>query len=93
MKTARARAGNNIDLSACAATVFRPIRAALHFEFFDGIDAGRIQQAEVSAAVHVVGAVKCPVVLREAVAIDREVDLVSASTRSLDTNVEGVTHG
>src|SRR3954469_8469433 len=92
MEFARAGAGHDIYLTASTAPIFRLILTAKDFEFLDGIYAGIVQQAEVAAAIDVVGAVNGPIVLREAAAVDGEIVFVGSATGSLNTNVDGIAH-
>src|SRR5438105_15108648 len=92
MELVRAGTGQHVDLPAGAAAIFRTIGTALHLELFDRVDTGRIQQTEISAPVHVVSAIERPVVLREAITVHGEVDLVGPASRSLNANVKRVAH-
>lgn len=73
---AGSRAGNHVDLTAGAAAILGVILAANHAKFFDGIDAGILQQSEVCAAINIVCAVDGPIVLGRAAAVDGEINLV-----------------
>src|SRR3954470_1409322 len=90
VEVARAGAGDHVDLSAGTPAIFRPISAALYLEFLDGIYTGRVQQAEVSSAIHVVGAVERPIILRKSVAVYREINLIGAAAGGLNANVKRV---
>src|ERR1700687_643091 len=70
MELAGAVLGNNGDLPAAGAAGVCRVKAALHFELGDGIDAGKGHQREVAAAIDVIGAVHGPVVSGVAVAVN-----------------------
>src|SRR6202040_3976525 len=69
VKLAGARPRNYVDLAAGAAAIFRIELAPHDAKFLDGIYAGVSEQSQIGPAIHVVGAVHRPIVLRWAAPI------------------------
>src|SRR5260370_41404874 len=93
MELVASRAGDNVNFAAGPAPVLRAVETAQHFEFSYGIHAGKVEQAEVAAAVYVISAVNGPVILREAASVNGEVNLIGSAAWGFHTHEDRVRHG
>src|ERR1041385_3173932 len=70
---------DHVDLASGAAAGLSAIKASKDLEFGNSINAWVVQQAEITAAVHVVGTIDGPVVLGEPVPIDGKINFVRSA--------------
>src|SRR5439155_22524899 len=81
MKTGAARAGDDVDLPAAAATGFSRKQAAQNLEFTDGINVRIRLDRDIRPAIGNVGAIHGESILTASCAIDRNVNGVGLTAR------------